>query len=105
MTITELSIKRPILIVVIFLVLGVLGIFSYNQLSYELLPKMSSPFVTVVTVYPGANPSEVENAVTKKIEEAVAGAEKLKRVFSTSSENVSTVFVEFQQSANDCEYH
>lgn len=100
MTITELSIKRPILIVVIFLVLGVLGIFSYNQLSYELLPKMSSPFVTVVTVYPGANPSEVENAVTKKIEEAVAGAEKLKRVFSTSSENVSTVFVEFQQSAN-----
>lgn len=100
MSITELSIKRPILIVVIFLVLGVLGIFSYNQLSYELLPKMSSPFVTVVTVYPGANPSEVENAVTKKIEEAVAGAEKLKRVFSTSSENVSTVFVEFQQSAN-----
>lgn len=100
MTITELSIKRPILIVVIFLVLGVLGVFSYNQLSYELLPKMSSPFVTVVTVYPGANPSEVENAVTKKIEEAVAGAEKLKRVFSTSSENVSTVFVEFQQSAN-----
>lgn len=100
MTITELSIKRPILIVVIFLVLTVLGIFSYNQLSYELLPKMSSPFVTVITVYPGANPSEVENAVTKKIEEAVAGAEKLKRVFSTSSENVSTVFVEFQQSAN-----
>jgi len=100
MTITELSIKRPILIVVIFLVLSALGIFSYNQLSYELLPKMSSPFVTVITVYPGANPSEVENAVTKKIEEAVAGAEKLKRVFSTSSENVSTVFVEFQQSAN-----
>lgn len=100
MTITELSIKRPILIVVIFLVLAVLGVFSYNQLSYELLPKMSSPFVTVITVYPGANPSEVENAVTKKIEEAVAGAEKLKRVFSTSSENVSTVFVEFQQSAD-----
>lgn len=100
MSITELSIKRPVLIVVIFLVLAVLGIFSYSKLSYELLPKMSSPFVTVITVYPGANPSEVENAVTKKIEEAVAGAEKLKRVFSTSSENVSTVFVEFKQDAD-----
>jgi HAE1 family hydrophobic/amphiphilic exporter-1 len=100
MNITKLSIQRPILIVVLFLTLGVLGVFSYGQLSYELLPKISSPFVTVITVYPGANPSEIENAVTKKVEEAVAGAEKLKRVFSTSSENVSTVFVEFQQSAN-----
>jgi hydrophobe/amphiphile efflux-1 (HAE1) family protein len=100
MTITELSIKRPILIIVLFTVLGFLGIFSYGQLSYELLPKITSPFVTVITLYPGASPSEVENAVTKRIEESVSGVGKLKRVFSTSSENVSTVFVEFVQSAN-----
>ncbi len=100
MTITELSIKRPILIIVLFTVLGFLGIFSYNQLSYELLPKISSPFVTVITLYPGASPSEVENSVTKRIEESVAGVSKLKRVFSNSGENVSTVFVEFQQTAN-----
>ena len=100
MTITELSIKRPILIIVLFTVLGFLGVFSYGQLSYELLPKISSPFVTVVTLYPGASPSEVENSITKRIEESVAGVSKLKRVFSTSGENVSTVFVEFQQSAN-----
>ena len=59
MTITELAIKRPTLIVVIFSILGVLGLFSYNQLKYELLPKMSIPWVTVVTVYPGANGSFV----------------------------------------------
>ncbi|TAE22190.1 MAG: hypothetical protein EAZ92_16095 [Candidatus Kapaibacterium sp.] len=100
MTITELSIKRPILIIVLFTVLGFLGVFSYNQLSYELLPKISSPFVTVITLYPGASPSEVENSVTKRIEESVAGVSKLKRVFSTSGENISTVFVEFQQTAN-----
>ena len=73
MTITELSIKRPTLIVVIFAVLGVLGIFSYQQLKYELLPKMNIPWVTIVTVYPGASPQEVETSVTKAVEDAVSG--------------------------------
>ena len=59
MTITELAIKRPTLIVVIFGALIVLGLYSYTQLSYELLPKMNSPFITVTTVYPGASPNEV----------------------------------------------
>jgi len=60
MTITELSIKRPTLVVVIFAVIAVLGIFSYFQLNYELLPKMSIPVVVVQTIYPGASPYEVE---------------------------------------------
>jgi HAE1 family hydrophobic/amphiphilic exporter-1 len=60
MTLTELSIKRPTLIVVIFAALGVLGLFSFSQLKYELLPKISTPFVTITTIYPGASPDEVE---------------------------------------------
>ena len=50
MTITELSIKRPTLIVVIFSALVFLGVYSYSQLNYELLPKISTPVITITMV-------------------------------------------------------
>jgi len=100
MTLTELSIKRPTLIVVIFSALAVLGLFSYTQLKYELLPKITPPFVTVTTVYPGASPNEVQTSVTKIIEDAVSGLDKVSAVYATSSEGVSFVSIEFDQSAN-----
>ncbi len=100
MTLTELSIKRPSLIVVIFAALGVLGIFSYSQLKYELLPKISSPYVTITTIYPGASPNEVQTSVTKVIEDAVSGIDKVSAVYATSSEGVSFVNIEFLQSAD-----
>jgi hydrophobic/amphiphilic exporter-1 (mainly G- bacteria), HAE1 family len=100
MTITELSIKRPTLVVVVFTVLGVLGLFSYFQLNYELLPKMSIPVVTIMTVYPGASPYEVENNVSKIIEDAVSGIDKIDNVRSSSLEGLSLVIIEFKQDAN-----
>ncbi len=100
MTLTELSIKRPTLIAVIFITLGLLGIFSYLQLRYELLPKITPPVITVVTVYPGASPNEVENSVTKVIEDAVSSIDKVSKVTSTSQEAASVVAVEFKQSAD-----
>ena len=65
MKITEISIKRPSIILVVFIILTFLGITSYQKLSYELLPKFSPPIVTVMAIYPGASPNEVENTVTK----------------------------------------
>ncbi|TAK53409.1 MAG: efflux RND transporter permease subunit [Bacteroidetes bacterium] len=100
MTLTELSIKRPTLIVVIFSVLGLLGIFSYIQLKYELLPKITPPWVTIITVYPGASPSEVEASVTKVIEDAVSGIDKISTVYATSQEGISIVSLEFTMSAD-----
>ena len=100
MTITELAIKRPTLVVVVFTVLAVLGIYSYYALNYELLPKMSIPVVTVTTVYPGASPYEVENNVSKIIEDAVSGIDKIDNVRSTSFEGMSLVIIEFKQDAN-----
>jgi HAE1 family hydrophobic/amphiphilic exporter-1 len=100
MTITELSIKRPTLVVVVFAVLGVLGLFSYNQLKYELLPKITPPWVTIVTVYPGASPSEVETGVTKLLEDAVSGIDKVSNVYATSQEGVSIVSIEFTMQAD-----
>ncbi|GAB1430202.1 efflux RND transporter permease subunit [Ignavibacteria bacterium] len=99
MTLTELAIKRPTIVVVLFSVLGVLGIFGYTQLNYELLPKISPPILTISTIYPGASPSEVENSVTKVIEDAVSGLDKVSTIRSTSYEGRSLVMVELQQSA------
>jgi HAE1 family hydrophobic/amphiphilic exporter-1 len=100
MTLTELAIKRPSLIVVIFSMLAVVGFFSVDQLKYELLPKFSPPFVTISTIYPGASPNEVQTSVTKVIEDAVSGLDKISAVYSTSSEGVSFVNIEFLQSAD-----
>jgi hydrophobic/amphiphilic exporter-1 (mainly G- bacteria), HAE1 family len=100
MTLTELSIKRPTLIVVIFAALGVLGLFSFSQLKYELLPRISPPFVTITTVYPGASPDEVETSVTRVIEDAVSGIDKINVVRGSSREGASFVTIEFIQSAN-----
>jgi HAE1 family hydrophobic/amphiphilic exporter-1 len=83
MTITELSIKRPTLIVVIFAALGVLGLYSFSQLNYELLPKITPPVITIATVYPGASPYEVETSVTKPIEDAISTLDEIDNVNST----------------------
>jgi hydrophobe/amphiphile efflux-1 (HAE1) family protein len=97
---TKLAINRPILFIVLFLFLGLAGIFSYSQLRYELLPDIDAPFVTVSTLYPGASPAEVESGITRRIEEAIAGTDKIKRVVSSSGESISTIIVEFRQGTN-----
>ncbi|MFN8290377.1 MAG: efflux RND transporter permease subunit [Chitinophagaceae bacterium] len=100
MSLTALSIKRPTLIVVIFTILALAGIICYRSIGYELLPKMSKQLITITTVYPGAAPSEVENSVTKKVEDAVSSLEKLDNIKSQSMEGVSRVVVEFKASAD-----
>ncbi|GAB3643816.1 efflux RND transporter permease subunit [Spirosoma arcticum] len=100
MNLTQLSISRPILIIVLFVVLGILGAFSYTQLRYELLPNIATPFVTVTTTWPGASPSELEASITRPIEEAVSTADQIKRITAQSLENVSLVTVEFRAGAD-----
>jgi len=94
MTLTEYVIKRPSVVVVSILVIAIFGIISYTNLSYELLPKFNIPTLTVVTVYPGASPDEVESEITKKIEDNISTLENIKRIRSTSYENLSVVILE-----------
>jgi len=100
MKLAEISIKRPSLVIVLFTILTLGGLFSYNQLGYELLPKFSRNVITVATIYPGASPSEVENTVTKKIEDAVASLENIKKIDSRSYESLSTVAITLTDKAN-----
>lgn len=100
MSITKLSVRRPTLIVVVFTIVALLGIISYSGLGYELLPKITSPQLSISTIYPGASPSEVENSVTTKIEEAVSALEGVKNITSTSQEGISIVSIELNYNAN-----
>ena len=96
MQIAKISIQRSTIVVVIFTILTLAGIFSYTQMSYELLPKFSPNVLTVSTVYPGAAPSEVENSVTIKLEDALASLEGIDQMRSTSMESVSIITVELK---------
>jgi hydrophobic/amphiphilic exporter-1 (mainly G- bacteria), HAE1 family len=100
MNIAEISIKRPTLLIVVFAVLTFLGIVSYKQLNYELLPKYSEPVLMVITMYPGASPVEVENSVTKKVEDAVSSLEQIDNIQSYSYEGYSVSVIIFNQNAN-----
>lgn len=100
MSITELAVKRPTLAVVVFTIITLLGIISYTSLGYELLPKITSPVISISTVYPGASPAEVENSVTTRIEDAVSALEGVKDITATSQEGISIVTVELTYNAD-----
>ncbi|MDW8029936.1 MAG: efflux RND transporter permease subunit [Armatimonadota bacterium] len=96
MGLVELAVRRPVLVLMLIGALVVLGLRAYRDLVLELYPRIDFPFVVVTTVYPGANPEEVETQVTKKIEDAVATISGVRHVQSQSQQNLSVVMVEFE---------
>lgn len=95
--IVEKSVKKPLLVLVVFTVLTLGGFVCYNMLKLDLLPEIEFPVITVSTVYPGAGASEVETSVTKKVEDALSTMENLNTVNSVSREGVSIVSIEFNE--------
>jgi HAE1 family hydrophobic/amphiphilic exporter-1 len=91
MNITEISINRPSLIIVLFSVFALLGIIGYKNLSYELMPDFNQPVVVIKTVYPGAEPSEVETSVSRKIEDALSNLEGVDYLVTKSLPNASVI--------------
>ncbi len=100
MKIADISIRRPSLVIVIFTALTLFGLISYSSLNYELIPKFTPGVISITTVYPGAAPGEVENTVTKKIEDAISSMEKVKKVDAISFESVSLVTITLTDKAN-----
>ena len=92
----KFSVRHPVSITMLIGILVVLGLVSLSKMGLDLMPDVSFPSVTVVTNYEGAAPEEVENMVTKPIEEAVSRINGVKRVYSVSYEGVSMVTVEFE---------
>jgi len=100
MDITRLSIDRPNFLAVFYIILLVAGIVSFRKLNYELVPQFNPPVITVVTVYPGASSSEVEQEVTMVIEDALSTIENVETMTSTSGDNFSLVKLELHSQAH-----
>ncbi|WP_192349377.1 efflux RND transporter permease subunit [Algoriphagus sp. Y33] len=101
MSLTELSIKRALLISTVFIGLIIFGIIGYTNLNYNLLPSFSAGVVTINTVFPGASPSEVQSKLTKPIEEAISTVEGIDLVTSSSLLNVSSIQVNLKPGVSD----
>ena len=95
MGLTRLAISRPVLTVMAFAALAVLGLQSLSLMPVELFPRIDFPFITIITVYPGAGPREIETLISKPLEEAVSSINGVRTVQSSSQEGVSVVALEF----------
>jgi HAE1 family hydrophobic/amphiphilic exporter-1 len=96
MFLSNISIKRPIMISMGLIVFLIFGILAYFGLTLDLFPDVEIGYVTVQTVYPGAGPREIESQVTKKIEDAVATISKIDWIRSYSMDSVSIVILRFE---------
>jgi HAE1 family hydrophobic/amphiphilic exporter-1 len=95
MTISDFAIKRPIVTVVVMLALVIFGIFALFQLDVDEFPDLSNPIVFVTVPYPGASPSQVEQEVVERMEEAFSGLSGIDEIRSTSLDGFATITVQF----------
>ena len=100
MSIFESAVEKPISTLMIFMAIVVIGIFSYIQLPVDQYPKMDPPYITVMTTYPGANATDIEQNITKILENQLNSVDDLKEMTSVSYDNLSVVTLEFEWGIN-----
>lgn len=96
----KFSVKKPFVVLVGIIIVLVLGGVSYSRMTTDLLPNMNLPYMLVLTTYVGASPEKVESDITEPMENQVGTVNGVKNVISTSSENSSMVYLEFQDDTN-----
>ena len=97
---SRFSVKKPYTVIVGIVLVIILGFVSLSKMSTDLLPSMNMPYALVITSYAGASPEQVESVVTEPIESAMASTSNIKNISSSSSNNLSMVILEFEQTAN-----
>ncbi len=100
MSLANLSIKRPIFITCLVILILFAGGYSLNRLPVDLFPDVNFPIITVTTVYPGSGPREIETLVSKPIEDELVTISGIKRVTSQNVEGVSQVVAQFYLETN-----
>jgi len=95
MSLSSLSIRRPVLATVMSIIIVLFGIIGYNYLGVREYPAVDPPFITVTTNYVGANADVIESQITEPLEESVNGIAGIRTLTSVSREGRSTITVEF----------
>ncbi|RLB27252.1 MAG: hypothetical protein DRG87_11890, partial [Deltaproteobacteria bacterium] len=96
MNIPEFSVNRKITVLMLTLIVCLFGVISFFRVGIDMMPDLEYPFVSVVTTYEGVASEDIENLITRPIEEAVSTTKRVKTVRSISKEGVSVVMVEFE---------
>ena len=96
MSLYSSAVKRPITTLLCFVTVVILGLFSLAKLPIDLYPDIDTNSIMVITMYPGASAKDIEQNVTKPLENALNSVEHLKHVTSTSRENTSVITLEFE---------
>ncbi len=100
MWITKVSIKHPVFATMVMVALMVLGLSSYKRLGVESMPNVQLPFATIEIQYPGASPEQVENDITRPVEDVINTVSGVKTIRANSWEGRAGLFLEFQLSTN-----
>ena len=96
MSLYQSAVRKPIMTALVYVAVAIIGIFSLVNLPVDLFPDMGENTIMVFTTYPGASASDVENNVSKPLENVLNGVSDLKHISSDSRENYSIVFLEFE---------
>ncbi len=96
MNIYKTAVNNPITTILVFVAVALFGIFSLVKLPIDFLPRVDTPFVMVITSYPGASAEDIEENISKPLENSLNGVENLKHITSRSKENISVVALEFE---------
>ncbi|MEG1562778.1 MAG: efflux RND transporter permease subunit [Bacteroides sp.] len=96
MSLYEGAVKKPIMTSLCFLAVVIFGLFSLSKLPIDLYPDIETNTIMVMTAYPGASASDIENNVTRPLENTLNSVSNLKHITSKSSENMSLITLEFE---------
>ncbi|MDR2859003.1 MAG: efflux RND transporter permease subunit [Mediterranea sp.] len=96
MSLYEGAVKKPIMTSLCFVAVVIFGLFSLSKLPVDLLPDVETNTIMVMTAYPGASASDIENNVTRPLENVLNSVSNLKHITSRSSENISLITLEFE---------
>jgi HAE1 family hydrophobic/amphiphilic exporter-1 len=97
---SDLSIRRPVFTIILSAMLLLFGAISWSKLGVDMFPKIEAPFISVSTVYAGADPEVVESRVIEPIEDAVSTISGVKKITSVGVESYGLVMVEFELDVN-----
>ena len=100
MKLYESAVRKPITTLLLFVAVILFGLYSYNRLAVDLYPEIDPPFISVFTFYQGANAEDIETNISRILEDNLNTVANLKKLTSSSYENYSLLFLEFEWGAN-----
>ena len=97
---SKFSVKKPFTVFIAVVIVIVFGVISYTKMTPDLFPNINTPYVIVMTTYPGASPEEAEAEITEPMEQQMATLSNIKNVTSVSAANYSVIQMEFSDEVN-----